>query len=193
MKRLDLTNQVFGRLTVQSIASSTSWTCVCQCGRSCVVPTASLRSGNTKSCGCLRNEGPAPVHGMSDSPLYKIWSGMKKRCLNVNSPRFKDYGGRGITVCDRWLDFRNFVEDMPERPSEHHSLERKDNTLGYFKENCYWATPKDQANNTRRNYLVEYEGKTYSVAQLAEHVNMPYRKLYKRLRLGWPVSKAVTQ
>lgn len=102
---------------------------------------------------------------------FNSWRGMKARCLNPNDPRFKDYGGRGITVCERWNVFANFLADMGERP-EGTSLDRIDNTLGYSKENCRWAKPKDQQRNMRSNRMLTYAGKTQCMSAWAEELGL---------------------
>ena len=129
--------------------------CVCDCGRIFIVLWASLKSGHTRSCGCLKLESDkAPnlgttKHGMSGTPEYSIYKGMKSRCYNSNNKAFEYYGGRGIKVCERWLEsFQNFYEDMGPMP-ENHSIERIDNNLGYGPSNCKWIPLRDQSKNQR--------------------------------------------
>lgn len=137
----------------------------CDCGNNYTGPLAPLRRGTTKSCGCLRRNrmkemsgvnSPNYVHGQGHyknrTKTYNVWGNMMNRCNNENHPRFWDYGGRGITVCGRWKTFLNFLEDMGEKP-EGKSLDRKNNELGYCKENCKWSTPKEQQNNRRFKVL----------------------------------------
>ena len=154
-KFLDLTGHVYGMITVVSYAGDRGknkvWNCLCECGSVKVIRGASLRDGNTRSCGCWgREQGrkSRTTHGMSESPEYRSYMHMKDRCCNIYSPRHSDYGGRGITVCDRWLEsFENFYSDMGDKPTPSHSLDRIDNDGGYKPENCKWSTPTEQANN----------------------------------------------
>lgn len=187
-KRLDLAGHTFGRLTAQSIATGTSWNCLCACGTSCIVPTPSLRSGNTKSCGCLQKEGPIPLHGDSKTALHGIWRGMLKRC---NDPTDMRYGGRGIKVDPRWESYVQFKADMGERPPGK-TLERMNNSKGYSVDNCCWATPKEQANNTRRSLVLTVGSVSKTLTQWAEDLGVPYKRLYKRWRLGWEPQDIVT-
>lgn len=109
---------------------------------------------------------------------------MKKRCLNRNDPSYSYYGGRGITICDRWIDsFDNFIFDLGPKPSKDHSIDRINNTLGYYPENCYWATKKEQARNTRNNIFIEYNGKTHQLCEWAEILNIPKATLWARLNI----------
>lgn len=154
--RIDLTSKRFGRLSVlkevgQNKGKAFLWECRCDCGNIIIATCSNLRSGSTNSCGCLKNEiigNLLRTHGMSGTTTYCTWKNIIKRCTYQNSKDYKDYGGRGITVCTRWLKFENFMEDMGERPSGL-SIDRKNNDLGYFKENCHWTTPEIQARNKR--------------------------------------------
>ena len=159
MKRtpLKLTGQKFGRLTVIARAGKDKhnrwqWWCLCNCGEYIIVRGASLEEDNTKSCGCLRRKlcsNRSRTHGKRYTPEYNIWNLMKQRCSNSNDFNYKHYGGRGITVCDRWNDFANFWDDMCPRPSPELTLERLNNDLGYSKDNCAWRTWQDQSRNRR--------------------------------------------
>lgn len=153
---IDMTGRRFGRLLVISYAgrprpSQHEWLCNCDCGTEIKVDGARLRKGSTTSCGCLRNELNATrfvTHGETNSPEYTSWVGMKGRCLNPANPKYERYGGRGISVCDRWRDsFEAFLEDMGHRPSPAHSIDRRDNDGNYEPGNCRWATPVEQQRN----------------------------------------------
>jgi len=155
MKKVDLTGKTFGRLLVlehagKSVRGQSLWLCACACGNKKVMQYSSLMGG-TQSCGCKKKEPNlgTTTHGHSRTRTYRTWTNMKSRCLDENSQAWKNYGGRGITVCERWLKFENFLEDMGFCP-EGLEIERMDNDDGYYKENCKWATRSEQQSNRRR-------------------------------------------
>lgn len=151
-KALDLRNQRFGRLvaakpTEKRRRASIIWHCICDCGNECFVTSTNLQQGYAQSCGCLWRER-VTSHNMCNTPIYLVWSDMISRCENSNHHAYKNYGGRGIRVCERWHDFRNFFADMGEKP-EGLTIERRNNEGNYNPGNCYWATWKEQQNNKR--------------------------------------------
>ena len=133
------------------------------------------------------------THGLTLTPAYKSWQQIKQRCLNKKNKRYKDYGGRGITICGRWLNsFENFHEDMGDK-AEGLSIERIDNSKGYYKENCKWATPREQANNRQTSRIIKYNGLSLTVAQWSGKLNINERTLRGRLRNGFPIVKVLKQ
>lgn len=129
-------------------------------------------------------------HGMSHKPLYRIWTSMKQRCLNPNDHAYKNYGGRGIKVCQRWLDFQNFYQDMNNRPYRG-TLERIDNNGNYEPSNVRWATYKEQGSNRRNNNLIKFNGTAKVAAEWANIVHISHQTIKTRLRKGWPIEKAL--
>lgn len=159
----DLQGRQFGRLTVLERDTrrkgAAYWHCVCECGLEATVSSASLRSGNTRSCGCLRSEtttARSTKHGLTTRShrhsAYGSWAAMMSRCYNKNNPRYPDWGGRGITVCTRWFEFASFAADMGEKPPGM-TIERVDNDQPYEPDNCIWAPPVIQARNKRTTQL----------------------------------------
>lgn len=156
----DLTGSKFHRLTViervaQDGKGPVKWLCRCNCGKEIVVESYQLTTGGTKSCGCLRVEnfvGMSTKHGMRKAPEYNSWDAMIQRCCNPNTKRYHYYGGRGITVCERWRNsFENFYADMGPKPTPKHSIDRINNDGNYEPGNCRWATQSEQNFNTRRS------------------------------------------
>lgn len=173
------------------------WFFKCDCGIERAINVQSVKYGDTKSCGCLKKImcGKNIKHGMSKTKTWKSWRSMKERCLNKNAPNYKNYGGRGIAICQEWLGgegFENFFKDMGERPKGK-SLDRIDNNGNYCKSNCRYATQKEQSSNTRVNHFLTYEGKTQTMKQWAEELGINYITLFGRIKKGWSVEKALTK
>lgn len=195
---IDLEGKRVGRLTVKhpkgrSKFGSVLWECECSCGNVTVIDGQFLRSGLTKSCGCLKKEkasinGKKVTHGQSYHPLFKIWSGMKRRCYNKRYAKYHNYGGRGIKMSKSWYNsFDTFCRDMGERPSPKHSIERKNNDAGYCKSNCKWATRTEQNNNTRQNIILTFEGVSKTIAQWGKELGIKSGTLYWRYHKGLSV------
>ncbi len=195
---VDLTGQVFGRITVIKRVESrvdndgktrAFWQCRCACGTGFTRNTGRVR--REKSCGC--KQGGRRTHELSHTPEYRTWCSLKARC---NTPTDKDYckyGARGIKVSDRWSTFENFIADMGQRPSRRHTLDRSNNNLGYEHSNCHWALPRDQMRNTRMTKFIEYNGRRMCLTDWAREIGITASTLKARLgRLGWPKDKALT-
>lgn len=198
---VDRTGDSYGRLTVIGQVGyrrdNALWSCNCICGNVVQVTGGALATGETRSCGCLQRERASEAkstHGKSDSKEYRSWLAMRTRCSNEKRDNFKYYGGRGITVCDRWLSsFENFFEDMGPAPSKDHTVERNDGDKNYEPGNCRWATPKEQARNTSSSRFVEWDGVKMTVAELAETLGKDYDLILSRLSRGWPLQDAVNR
>ena len=170
------------------------WLFRCDCGNKKVIEVSSVKIGATKSCGCLKKEmliNKNTTHGMTKTREYVAWYHMKRRCYNKNYKKYKNWGGRGITVCNRWLKFENFYKDMGKRPART-SIDRIDNNGNYEPNNCRWATVKEQNNNRRSNRLLTFNRKTQNITQWTNELGINRSTLYSRLRYGWSVEKALT-
>jgi hypothetical protein len=192
----DLTGQKFGLWYVIGFHSNSKrgtaiWLCRCRCGLEKPVTSSNLISGySTKCTRCARTR-----HGLSESPEWCAWKAMLSRCScdGGNDDRRRRYAGRGITVCERWRTFENFLEDMGPKPSPTHSIDRIDNNGNYEPGNCRWATPKQQSRNTCANHLVTCNGRTMCLAEWSEETGIGFVTLYCRLvRHGWSPERAMT-
>ena len=189
----------FGLLNVISAGAlrgrNRYWLCLCECGNQKEICYSSLSSGRTKSCGCLNSKLASDrkfLHGKSKTPIYSVWTNMKARCLNSENSSFKNYGGRGIKICDSWMNFENFLNDMGE-PLEKLEIDRIDNDGDYRKDNCKWSTVKQQNENKRSNRRFMLNGESKTLSQLSEESGVNYFKLRARLlRLNWDLNKALT-
>lgn len=208
MKFIDLTGQKFGKLIIikrtdNDKFQNTRWLYKCDCGKMGIVLGDSIKSGKTQSCGCLRkmitqrtglnNMRHGHTQNKKPSQIYISWRNMKIRCINPTDKAYLNYGGRGIKVCKRWLQFKNFNEDMGKDWKSGLQIERKNNHKGYYKENCKWATSQEQARNRRDNHLRTYCGRIQTIAELADKAKIPYGVLFDRInRLGWSLGRAMT-
>lgn len=185
-KYKDISGMTFERLKAISMHHVTKgrcyWTCECECGNTVIVRESSLVSGYTKSCGCLRKEILLnETHGMTGTRLYRIYRGMKECCYNKNVPEYKNYGGRGIRVCQEWLEeFMNFYNwAMQNGYRDDLTIDRKDNDKDYCPENCRWVTYKMQSNNKRNNLYVLYNGNKITISELSDITGKKYEFLRK--------------
>lgn len=218
----DLTGKVFGQVTVIEYVGARvgclnparknkprliqCWKCLCVCGKTKVIAADDILHRKGKgikcdlSCGCIGRS----ISGMSNRKHghlannerpseYMIWINIKRRCLDPKNRQWPSYGGRGITLCQEWINsFEAFIDDMGRRPSLKHSIDRKDNDKGYFKDNCRWATQKEQCRNKRNNAMVTYKGQTMTITDLEEMVGAKTRYIYDRhFRYGWSIEEAV--
>ena len=207
----DLIGQKFGRLTVLGldyiqkyiypngkVANIYYLKCQCECGKICSIRKSKLMNGYTRSCGCLRKETtaknkPATTHGLHKTRLYETWHHMKQRCYDKNIKGYKNYGGRGITVCEEWKnDFKKFYDwAMQNGYTEELTIDRIDNNGNYEPSNCRWVTIKIQNRNTRANRNITYNDETHCLVEWAEILNIKKETLATRLgKLKWSIEKA---
>ena len=201
-RKLRIDGMKFNRLTAlrevpERVRGLVQWEFQCDCGNTLIAPAASVKSGNTKSCGCLQPETAAMLstsHGMVRTPTYNSWAAMLCRCNNKNAPNYKHYGGRGISVCEEWLSFENFLLDMGVRP-QNTTLGRENNDLGYTPSNCQWETTDDQSLNKRTTVYVVFEGEKMPLAaacavsevdykavmQAASRRKLPHQEVFNKL------------
>jgi hypothetical protein len=166
--------------------------CRCQCGCLRKVRTYELLHGKSKMCPRCRSHQNAMSHGHSYGPEYNSWVGMLQRCTNPKNTKYASYGARSITVCERWKSFENFLADMGRRPGPEYSIDRKDNDGNYEPDNCRWATPVEQARNTRANRILSLGGQTLTEAEWAERLGVKQRLISQRLGRGWTVERTLS-
>lgn len=170
--------------------------CRCDCGTERIVFVKNLKSGNSTSCGCRSAEVTASKnfkHGQSKTPTWRIWSGMIQRCSSAATGKNREwYFGRGIRVCERWMDYLNFLADMGDRP-DGMQIDRKNNNEGYSQENCRWATPLENGRNTRHNTILTFDGESYPISVWSERKGWPRHVICNRLQYGWPVDRILTE
>lgn len=197
---IDLTGQKFSRLTATSHQGGGLWRCKCACGLESIVRGRDLRRGSIRSCGCLRREKAQNlsriniVHGAARRKYrhgeYNVWIDMKARCSNPKQRDFKHYGGRGITVCQQWNSFTQFLQDMG-RPQPGQTLDRINNDGNYSPENCRWASRQQQANNRRTTRLLTFNGKTMSLSAWSMEMGLARCRVGARLKEGWSLERAL--
>lgn len=199
LKYRNIVGQKFGRLTALKYCESVprygaQWLWQCDCGGQKIAVAAKVKAGQVLSCGCLKQ-----THGLSKIPEYFAWKTLRARCFNTKSTSFKNYGGRGVIVCDRWnygegglSGFECFIKDMGRRPSPEHSIERVDVDGNYCLENCIWATDEVQSRNKRNNVMVSYKGETMIISDaIRAGGNNPISTVYSRLERGWSLDDAI--
>lgn len=165
---------------------------VCICGNQRKLTSQEVKKNI--SCGCVSKYMKHKTHAMSKSAEYKTWIGIKERCCNVNSPSYPQYGGRGITVSESWINsFETFFKNMGLKPSKTYTIERIDVNKGYSKENCIWATKKQQANNRRSNYFLTYKGLTKTRSEWADFIGVNIRTLASRCRANKPINEILKE
>lgn len=171
---------------------------ICECGNLRQVRVVKLKTGASRSCGCLRNE-ELTTHGQTKratrhlSHEYWIWNAMIQRCTNKDNRQFPDYGGRGINVDEKWLKFEGFLEDMGFRPTTLHSIDRTDNSLGYCKTNCEWKLRVEQNRNRRNNHTLTLNGESLCVSAWAEKLGCTSAFIFNRIKRGWTDKKILTK
>lgn len=200
----------YGRLLVikrseKKYLGQSIWLCKCDCGNIKNVKGGCLTAGQTKSCGCIRSERAEVLnrtHGMSKTHPWFVWMGLKDRCDNKKSPKYKNYGGRGITYCGEWVVFENFWKDMGVDYKKHlleygkkqTTLDRINNDGEYSKDNCKWSTLKEQSRNKRTNKNMFFNGKKIALSEIAEIVGIDYDLLLRRItRDGWSLNRAIVK
>lgn len=195
---INLTGQKFDKLTVLEKFGSDNhrhalWRCVCECGNEKIVRGTHLKNEKIRSCGCLL-KNKKYKHGMSRTRIYKVWEHIKFRCYNKKSCNYKNYGGRGIEICDEWKnDFYSFHNwAIKNGYRDDLTIDRINNNGNYEPSNCRWITPKEQANNRRSNTYINYNKETHTLTQWAEKLNMKPTTLLARLKKGWSIEKTLS-
>lgn len=174
------------------------WLCRCDCGVTKRAISWSLKQGLIKSCGCKKSElmrkTLGPRKRIADNPAYGCWTSMKARCYDKNHMHYRNYGGRGIVVCERWINsFANFLADMGDRPSDKHSIDRfPDKNGNYEPGNCRWATAREQGSNMRTNVIIDFRGKSLTIIEWSRSLGIGYTTIRERIRRGWSIEKVFT-
>lgn len=201
---LDLTGQRFGKLLVIKRAEINKkggvwWLCKCDCGKNTIKLATKLKNGLVKSCGCLAVEKLLErntKHNLANTRIYKIYKGIIQRCYSISNPAYKNYGGRGIIICDEWLDkengFMNFYNwAIKNGYQESLSIDRIDVNGNYEPSNCKWATFREQCNNRRTNHYITYKDEKHTIAEWSNILGISYSMLKHRLERNWDIEKAL--
>lgn len=197
-----IASEKFSRLTAIAPVSrgkdcAIKWLCGCECGGWAIVATRKLKSGKTRSCGCLKREMMTTHgHGRTEdmNPTFRSWLSMRSRCKHPATPGYEHYGGRGIKVCERWdSSFETFLADMGERPGRDYSIDRIDTDGDYCPENCRWATKATQNRNRRNNVLLTFDGETKCLKDWCDQYGITAQSYRYRIRKGWSPRKALTE
>lgn len=198
--RLDLSGKRFGRLLVQGYSHTNKhknaiWECLCDCGGKKFLRSAVLINGHTQSCGCIQKDILLKrnlIHGFSGTRIYETWLDMKRRCFDAKRNQFKDWGGRGITVCPEWMTFSPFAKwAMGNGYRDDLTIERKDNDGNYCPENCEFIPKEEQSKNRRNLHLVEYKGKVKMISDWARDFGIKQNTITDRLKRGWAIERAL--
>lgn len=199
--KLDLTDKRFGRWVVikESLPKRhryVEYLCRCDCGNEKIVKAGHLTGGRSTSCGCFQRENASRIHsthGLVNTKEYKIWCGIKRRCLNKKDASYSRYGREGIRMCERWANsFECFLKDMGTCPEGMDSIDRIDNNKGYEKNNCRWANSIIQANNRNSNVFFVYRGERDTLANLCRKYKKPYKFVWRRVKSGLTIEDALT-
>lgn len=183
-------------MTARGYVGNKLWVCDCECGAEVYASGTNLRSGSTKSCGCLRRELVSKAfkkHGMRASPEYRIWTGMKQRCTATRGRNYRYYASRGVKVCPEWNDFTVFYRDMGPRPGNDYSIDRIDTNKGYSPGNCRWATRDEQARNKSNAITITYRDVPLSLVEVANFLGFSYYTLREKLDRAVGLEKGRTK
>lgn len=205
MKKIDLVGNKYGKLIVLEYsytkAKKRYWKCQCDCGSIVYIPTINLTSGNTKSCGCLKHEIKSNyIHGKQKTRLYHIWQGMKSRCLNPNSIKFKNYGGRGIKICEEWknnfMSFYNWAIENSYNTNKtraEQTLDRINNNDDYKPSNCRWTTHSQNCRNRNNNAYLTKDGVSKTIVEWSEELNLNSKIIYERAKKYTDINDILSQ